>query len=146
MKKIVFITVCLLLVLLLGGCKAKEQNNMIIKSDKAVNFINEVKDADIWILPETEENLKTTLWGTATVSKTKAGESVKAPLCEPGDDGYYMFRMIDVDKFYYSANGITLKAGYTLKLKEIDINRVNLEVSDENGELINTYEVFSARL
>ena len=113
---------------------------------ETVWFVNGVQDADIWILPQTEDNMKTTLWGTASVSGVKTGERRETPLCEPGDDGLRMLRMIDTRHFYYSANGITLKAGWTLQVKQNDLHAVTLELSDENGVLISTYNVFSARL
>lgn len=119
---------------------------MEITSNNTVTLINGVTDADVWILPKTKENLKTTVWGKATVSKIKTGESRKAPLCEPGDDGLYLFRMIDSDGFFYSANDIILEAGWSVQIKENDLLTVVIEVTDENGVLINTYEMFTARL
>ena len=144
MKKAVLIFVCLFM-LLLCGCNSKEQSDMDNKSG-TVTVINKIKDADIWILPQTEKNLKTTVWGTATVSKLKTNESRPTPLCEPGDDGLYIFRMIDTDSFYYSANGIKLENGDTLEIKETEAQAYALEVRGENGKVKNTYEVFSARL
>lgn len=144
MKKAVLIFVCLFM-LLLCGCNSKEQSDMENKSG-TVTVINKIKDADIWILPQTEKNLKTTVWGTATVSKLKTSESRQAPLCKPGDDGLYIFRMIDTDSFYYSANGIKLKSGDTVEIKENKAQTYALEVRGENGKVKNTYEVFSARL
>ena len=149
MKKAVCIVICLLA--LLGGCGKKKQVDLPQGGPEApaartVTFVNEVKDADVWILPQTEKNLKTTVWGTATLSGVSVGESRQAPLCEPGDDGLYMFRMIDTGHFYYSANGIVLKAGWTARLRGDDLYSYTLEVTDETGAVDNTYEVFSARL
>ncbi|MBR3149162.1 MAG: hypothetical protein IKF64_03250 [Eubacterium sp.] len=140
------IFLCILVLLLLCGCNAKEQNNMEAINGKTLTIINEVNDANIWILPRTQENLKTTLWGTATASDVKTGESRQAPLCDAGDDGLYIFRMIDTDKFYYSADSLVLEDGCTMRIKEKDIMTYELEVSDKNGEIKNTYEVFCARL
>lgn len=155
MKKIFLIIVCLAAVLFCG-CESKEQNkehsSMSSKSSKktaeknTVTFINGIQDSDVWILADTKENKKTTLWGKAAVSKIKTGESRKAPLCEPGDDGLYILRMIDTDSFYYSADGIKLEADWTVEVKEDDSHYVTAEVKDKNGRLVNTYEVFSARL
>ena len=111
-----------------------------------VTFVNGVRDADVWILPETAENLKTTLWGTATAAKVATGERRETPLCAPGDDGLYILRMIDTDHFYYSANGITLQPGWTLEIKGAELHHITLEVTDENGVLNNSYKVFAARL
>lgn len=145
MKKAVLIVV-LLLTALLCGCNKEEQINMESTNKGTITVINSVNDADIWILPQTEKNLKTTVWGTATVSKIKKGEGCKASLCKPGDNGLYLFRMIDTGSFYYSANGISLEDGWTVEIKETDTANYTLEVSDENGKAQNTYEVFSARL
>lgn len=119
---------------------------MATESGKTATFINEANDADIWILPKTEKNLKTTVWGTATAAAVKKGESRSFELCEPGEGGMYIFRMIDTDGLFYSANGIMLKAGHTLRIKENDIMSFTLEVADEKGALQSTYEVFAAKL
>ena len=144
-KTAAFAALCAVL-LLLCSCKAKEQDDMKHQNDLTVTFINGVRDADVWILPETEANLKTTLWGTATAAQVITGERRETPLCDPGDDGLYILRMIDSDHFYYSANGITLRAGWTMEVKGAELHSVTLEVTDENGVLNNTYAVFAARL
>ena len=111
---------------------------------KTVTFVNTVRDADAWILPQTAANLKTTVWGTATVPKAKTGESRQVPLGEAGDGGFYIFRMIDADGFFHSANGIVLEDGWRVKVGGED--GVVLEVLDGDGVLQKTHEVFSARL
>ncbi len=145
MKKAVLIVISVL-ALLLCGCQTKEQNNMNNSDNKTVLFINGVNDADVWILPQTKANLKTTVWGKATASKVKKGESRQAPLCEAGDNGHFLFRMIDTDSFYYSANDLALEADWTLEIKENDSRDITLIVTDKNGELKNKYEVFAAKL
>ena len=90
--------------------------------------------------------MKTTVWGTATISKIKTDESRQFSLCEPGDDGLYILRMIDTESFYYSADGIALEEGWTLRIEGNDLWSIVVEVLDESGVLQNTYEVFSARL
>ncbi|MEE0958060.1 MAG: hypothetical protein UH734_08285, partial [Ruminococcus sp.] len=114
--------------------------------NKTVTFVNRVNETDLWILPKTEKNLKTTVWGTAAASKVKTGESRQVPLCDPGDGGLYLIRMIDTDSFYYSANDVALEAGWTIEIKQNDTHGATAEVKDENGALKKTYEVFSARL
>lgn len=142
MKKAACTVMFLLLLLLLCSCQTEEPSKM----ENTVTFINTVTEADVWILPQTARNLKTTVWGTATAEKVKTGESRKAALCEPGNDGLYIFRMIDTDGFYYSANGISLKADRQLRIKESDTHEFSLEVTDSNGVLQNTYDVFAAKL
>ena len=136
--------VCLLGLLLLCGCQLKERIEMEPTSTKAVNFVNAVRDADAWILPQTAANLKTTVWGTATVPKAKMGESREVPLGAAGDGGVYIFRMIDVDGFFYSASGIVLEDGWRVKVGGED--GVVLEVRDGGGVLQKMHEVFVARL
>lgn len=137
---------CLLALLLLCGCHAKERIEMEPTGNKTVTFVNSVRDADAWILPQTAANLKTTVWGTATVPKTKTGESQQVPLGRAGDGGLYIFRMIDADGFFYSANGIMLEDGWTLTIKGDDLQEISIEVSNGDGVLQNTFEVFAARL
>ncbi len=146
MRKLFLIAVCLPVLLLLGGCGAAEQNGTPIQNDKTMICINDVNEADIWILPDTEANRKTTLWGTATASEIKKGESRELSLCEAGDEGLYLFRMIDTDGFFYSAGGITLEEGWTLQIEGDDLQTFSVEVTDENGDPKGFYEVFAARL
>ena len=150
-KKSLLLAACALIGALLCGCGKTEQTvpadpKPSPESGAAIVFVNGLEQADVWILPETEKNLKTTVWGTATVSKVKTDESRQAELCEPGVDGLYLFRMIDTDSFYYSANGISLEDGWTVEIKENDLNNYSLEVRDKNGKTQKTYDVFSARL
>lgn len=146
MKRILISVVCLLISLILLSCNAKEKNSVETKNRITITVIDDVKEADIWILPDTAANKKTSVWGKATASHVALGESRRVPLCEPGDDGKYILRMIDSDSFYYSANEIELQAGWTLRIKEKGSGAVAAEVSYENGLLKNTYDVFSARL
>ena len=153
MKRAVLIAVSLLL-LFLCGCDTEgtvesmtnQNTESVSASAKTVTVISGVTEADVWLIPDTQANRSTSLWGTATGSGVKPGESREAPLCEPGDDGCYLLRMIDVDGFYYSASGVTLNDGWSLEIKAGDAPAVTAEVTDENGVLQNTYEVFSARL
>ena len=103
------------------------------KSIGTITFINSVSDADIWILADTEANRKT-------------GESRQEPLCEPGDEGLYMFRMIDTDKYYYSADHIAIEDGWSVEIKGEELHLITIEVTDGNGAFVNSYEVFAARL
>lgn len=144
MKKVLLIMVCLLT--LLCGCHTKEQNNVNQTESKTVTFLNGVTDADVWLLPDTPANRKTTVWGKATLPQVKTGESRALALCDPGDDGRYLLRMIDTDGFYYAANGVALAAGWTVQVKEDDAHAVTATVTDETGAVKDTYEVFSAKL
>lgn len=146
MRKKILTAVCIFSMLLLCCCTSKETETMETKSIGTITFINSVSDADVWILADTEANRKTTLWGTATVSKITKGESRQAPLGEPGDEGLYMFRMIDTDKYFYSADHIAIKDGWTVEIKGEELHLITIEVTDGNGDPAGTYEVFAARL
>lgn len=146
MKRTALILIFLITALIACGCENGEQSNMEIEKTKQITFINELNSADVWILPQTEKNLKTTVWGTAIISKADTSQSVSAMIPEPSEDGLYIFRMIDTDGYYYSANGLTIEAGWTVKIFGEDLNSVTIEVTDENGALQKTYEAFAARL
>lgn len=147
MKRALIIVLCILIPALICGCNGEEQETMATTgSEMTVTVINGVQEADVWILPDTEAYRKTTVWGAATAAKVAAGESRLTPLCEPGDDGHYLLRMIDADSFYYSAGGITLRDGWTLRIQETDVMAVTLEVADESGVTRDTYDVFCGRL
>ena len=149
MKKIaLLLALALIISACLAGCRnEEEQNNMKTTANKnSVQFINQAADADIWILPQTEENLKTTVWGTATVQGTVKDEVYSAPLCEAGDGGKYIFRMIDADGYYYSADGVKLENGCVVLIKGEACREVTLQVTDKTGSYVNYYDVFSAKL
>ncbi len=136
----------LLLLLPLCSCGKKETDDMKQTEQKTILLINSVREADIWILPDTPANRKTTVWGTASASEVKTGERRQVLLCEPGENGRYLFRMIDTDGFYYSASGVILESGRSLQFEEDGEDRVTLAVTDETGATQSTYEVFKARL
>ena len=94
MKRILISVVCLLASLILLSCNVKEKNSVETKNRITITVIDDVKEADIWILPDTAANKKTSVWGKATASHVALGESRRVPLCEPGDDGKYILRMI----------------------------------------------------
>ncbi|MCR4595053.1 MAG: hypothetical protein K5761_08360 [Clostridiales bacterium] len=146
MRKInIIVLTAVLLILMLGGCTAGEQNNMENKSVKTITVTNEIENANIWILAQTEENLKTTLWGEATVSDIKTGETKTAKIKNAGAEGLYILRIIDEKEFYYSADNLKLENGYKIKIKKQNASLLIAEISDEKGN-ISTYELFSARL
>lgn len=146
MKRLISIVLCIFILLLCCNCTIKESETMETTCDRTVTVINGIKEADIWILPKTEENLKTTLWGKAVASKVKENESRQVPLSKPGDDGLYIFRMIDNDHMYYSAEDLILEDGWTLEIKGELMADVIIEVTDKDGAVKVAYEVSAARL
>lgn len=143
MKKPLLILLCLILSLMLFSCKGNGGESEMKNKTKviSVTFINDVEEADIWILPQTEENLKTSLWGTATIPKLKAGEKTTVKLSDSADK--YIVRIIDVDHAYYSADDITLSDGYSIHFKT-DERKHEAVISDidESGNVISSKEAF----
>lgn len=118
-----------------------------------VTFLNEVNEADIWILPQTEANINSA-WGTPTISKLPLNEKKEISLQENEDVENRIINIVAGYR-YYSASNITLKEGYTIifksETKEYNgIQRKNefIEILDRNGNsvyinediLINTSE------
>ena len=147
MRKALSILLCLVTISLFCGCNTtKESETVATTFDRTITIINSVYEASIWVLPDTEANRKTTLWGTATVSKLQADSSSQAGIDKPGDNGQYLFRMIDTDKMYYSSENLVLEDGWTLEIKGDIRTGVTIEVTDKDGNLNAAYEVFAARL
>lgn len=123
-------------------------SNSMVATNIAVTIQNQVKAADIWIIPDTEANRKTTVWGTAVLSKLDVGTSQTAYVWgSPEDNGMYLIRMIDEDQMFYSADGIKLEHNQSIVIHEDKENRtIILEVYDADGIKIAEYEMFAARL
>ena len=157
MKNTLIVALCLCfaagLVLLLCGCRKTEpkpepaETEPVPDDGTSVILVNELTEADFWILPRTEENLKTTTWGKATAADLGENASVRLSLAALGGPGTYIFRAITPKGMYFSADGVELKDGYVLTLKKNgEIAEWVLEVADADGEPVGTYEVFGARL
>ncbi|MBQ1356122.1 MAG: hypothetical protein IIY72_06535, partial [Solobacterium sp.] len=82
-----------------------------------ITFVNEVTDTDVWILADTEENRKTTVWGTPAVRGLKVNTETEAQLCEPAENGLYLIRMISAGKMYFSADDVVLEDGWTIRFR-----------------------------
>ena len=145
MKKILLIGLCLLAGMTLCGCgEEKADMNEPEKTGAAVTCINETADADIWIIPDTEANRKTSLWGAAAIKDLGVNESAQISLDALGGPGLYLFRAIDADKGFYGAEGVFLDAGYTLRFTAGGGHPAEavLEILDADGNLTDTWSVF----
>ena len=149
MKKIIA-AIALLFVLLLSGCGDQEPTDTSdLSSGQAIQItlVNEVDAGDVWILPQTEENIKTTLWGTATAAAVATDEQRSVSLTPAGESGLYIFRMIDADDLYYAANGLSLKDGYTIRIGEGSSPMTAIvEVTRADGTMVSTHSITSAKL
>ena len=117
----------------------------------AITFVNNAEEeADIWLLPDTEANRKTSLWGTATIKDLETEGERQVSLDALGGPGTYLFRAIDDDDDYYEAGGIALEDGYTVLLRVVRedgyYRGTVLEVTDGGGAPVETFDVFHAAL
>ncbi|MBR0418343.1 MAG: hypothetical protein IJI66_04180 [Erysipelotrichaceae bacterium] len=148
MKKSVIITICLLSLLSLCGCKKESEEEIVKEVGETIEitFINETEETtDVWVLPDIEANRKTSIWGKAMIEKLPVGSEDKV-IVEKQEEDSYLLRVIDKDQLYYEANDIIIKEGYTLKLiLDSESFVASLEVTDETGNT-QTYEVFCASL
>ena len=120
---------------------------IVIDDTISVTFVNEVKTADVWILPEIKKNLDTTVWGRATSAKQERGESRTLDVASVGEEGHHIVRVIDKDGMYYSVNGLTLSDGCALYFREGESPmEYYVEVVDADGETVGTYKMFAAAL
>lgn len=112
-----------------------------------VTFRNEVEEADVWLLPQTEENQKTTLWGTPGAAVLAAGGSAELTLTDPENAEAWLVRIIDVDQAYYAAQDLKLEDGYTVVFKsEGSKFEAVIEVLDPTGTVVFTAEAFEGVL
>ena len=139
---------CLFLVLTLFACqkqeeaKPEETETSTTGEMMKIRFVNEVEDTDLWILPQTEKNLKTSLWGTATVAMLKKEDAIEVAI-EETSDHLYILRLIDQRGALYSANDFELHDGDTIVFDAIDDDfvRARLTLLDKEGKEVKVAEV-----
>ena len=171
--RILCIILCLTTGLLLGGCAGKGTDTgsgsgadsdvsssgsagsessggetSLVDDGSVVTFRNEVEKTDVWILPDTEENRKLSVWGTATIGGLEKDKSAEVSLFALGGPGQYLVHMITPDEMYFGVAGIKLDAGYTMRfyLADEEYHVWMLEVKDADGNAVDDLEVFGARL
>ena len=112
-----------------------------------VSIVDDVAPSSVWIIRDTPENRKTSVWGTAMVKPSELGKeySFDIPL---SDDEKYLFHMIDEDGIYYSADIPKLLDGWKVRIyaDENSSDEVILQIYDASGALISECSVFSAAL
>ena len=122
--------------------KVTSRNNMVQSSQ--ITFINEVEKADIWILPQTQENMKNSLWGTATIGNMPAGEQRDIQISDTVADDLYIIKIIDDEHAYYSAQDITLGDGFVIRFKTDDSKfDAVIEITDADGNVVSAQKVFT---
>ncbi len=130
----------------LFGCKKKNIDSDVKEKSISVEVLNELNEADIWIIPDNEENRKTTVWGKATVSGIKLNEKEVFTITIQDSIESFIINVIDIDKMYYSSNDVKLLDGYKLTLKKgEDILSSTLIVTDCNGNTTE-YALYGGKL
>ena len=123
------------------------RNSMEYIPTVSVSFQNEVEEADVWLLPQTEENLKTSRWGTPIAGALEKGASAELTLTNPEYAEAWLVRIIDRNKAYYSAQDLQLGDGYTVVFKsEGSKFDAVIEVHDANGNLVFSAKAFTGTL
>ena len=146
MKKRILTLLCILVLLLSGGCE-KEENKDIVENKQVITFENRVKTSDIWILPQTEKILKTSAWGKATIPGMEKGGSVELSLDELGGPGVYVIRIIDDDHACFAMNDVPLNENCSIIfLTEGNHLDARIEIRNETGELLKEGPVFEGML
>lgn len=149
--RFLFVFLVVIMMPLLFGC-ARQKYKLNIDGDgfgskktteHDVTLVNNVKTADIWILPQTDKNLKSSLWGTATVKNLKANEQRNITLSKTDEQEKYIIRVIDDEHAYYSAKDISLGDGYEIHFKT-DGSKFDavIEIINEKGDVLSTQAAF----
>ena len=122
-------------------------NSMEYIPTVSVTFQNEVEEADVWLLPQTEENLKSSLWGTPSAGALEKGASAELTLTNPEYAEAWLVRIIDRNKAYYSAQDLKLEDGYTVVFKsEGSKFDAVIEVHDASSAVVFSAEAFTGVL
>lgn len=125
----------------------ESHNSMVYQPVYAITIVNEVADADIWVLPETEENLNTTVWGTATVAKLGKGNTREFGLRDTFVSDLWMIRIIDDGHALYSAGGLVLSEGYRIVFRTEGTKADSvIEVLDAEGTVLYSEPAFTGVL
>lgn len=112
-----------------------------------ISISNQVAEADIWVIPDTEENRKSSVWGSATLSKADTQGTQSNSVQIPAGTGRYLIRMIDTDGMYYAADDIVLADHQSIVIRkgEEDMSAV-VEVCCAEDATVAEYAMFVARL
>lgn len=153
-KKLILIVTVVTLMFALFGCgrtKNKQgpdgPGSTQPHREITVTFENDVVCADVWILPQTGENLETTLWGKATVGSLGAGETAEIRLTEDDSAQAWLVRIIDEDHAFYSADDLKLADGFRIVFRSDDTRfEAVLEVLDREGTPVSASEAFTGML
>lgn len=111
-----------------------------------ISFIDDIEPSSVWIIRDTPDNRKTSIWGTAMIMPMELGTeySSSIPLSE---DNKYLFRMIDENGIYYEADIPELLDGWKIKAyRDGSDMGIFLEIIDNAGNIKYKCDVFNAAL
>ena len=158
-KQIAIVLIASVLAGMLSGCSGASDNKPpvddIHKEDETdkekmetieIGYVNEISTADVWIIPDIEENHKTSLWGTAALKGAEPEKEYSADIVKSSDDRY-LLRMIDVDELYYESGSFTLLEGYSLLIYGTDdFSEPHIVIYDDRNEIVEDFGIFCAAL
>lgn len=123
------------------------KNTMVYEPAVTITFDNQVRTADIWIMEDTPENRKQSVWGGTTMKACAANAPQQIMLEAVSADDLYIIRMIDDHGLYYEACDVEITDGQTVVIQsnEKDLG-TSVYVYDGEGNLVNEYEMFVAAL
>ncbi len=119
----------------------ESHNSMMYIPSLYILASNNSAAADIWVLPQTEENLNTTLWGPVTIHLAE-GEQGGFSLTGAYDGDVFFIRILDEESAFYSVNDVVLHDGDHIRFThDPDETKSDsyIEIVDENGNVVSTY-------
>jgi len=116
-------------------------NSMMYLPSLFLAASNSSAAADIWVLPQTEENLNTTLWGPATIH---LDEGARGDFVIPNayDGDVFLIRIIDENDAYYAVNDVVLHEGDQIRFaRDPEGSRFDsyIEILDWDDNVVSTY-------
>lgn len=123
------------------------KNSMVKELDVTITLENQVRTADIWIMEDTPEKQKQSLWGDTTIKACETNQPQEVTLEVVSADDLYIIRMIDDNGLFYEASNVKITDGQSVVIKPNEDGSGSLVcVYDEGGNLVNEYEMFVAAL
>ncbi|MCQ2513027.1 MAG: hypothetical protein MJ092_06580 [Lachnospiraceae bacterium] len=125
----------------------KSRNTMVYMPTVVITLENQAKTADIWIMEDTPEKRKQSVWGDPTIKACEVNEPREIELEVVSDDNLYIVRMIDEDGLFYEACNVEIEDGQSvvIKLQENHFD-ASVYVYDGDGSFVKEYEMFVAAL
>ena len=145
--RIVLLILILSAVVLCACASGSKSSEDLPEETVSIGFVNSVQTADVWIIPDTEENRKTSVWGTASIKDAEPEKEYSVSILR-SDGDTYLLRMIDKDHIYYESKPVTLLEGYSIIIYSSEENDqdIRLTVYDNDGKKLTDEAVFNAAL